>query len=451
MLAAFAGVVRADGADRGRPPVVGRVVIRDAIHGVTARYLRRGLATARRARAELLVLQIDTPGGLLSATHTMAQDILASAVPVAVLVAPPGARAASAGAILGVAADVLAMAPGTNIGAAHPVSLPSPVGPSPGGKAKKRGRETDTMDEKVTNDTVARLKAWATRRGRNVELCEKMVRESASYAADDAVAAHLADLIAPDLRSLLRALDGREITRFDGSKRTLRVAGARIVTVRRSAAERLLAVLANPELTVFLLLGGIFGILYELINPGAIFPGILGGLCLLLFFFAAQVMPVRFVGVALVVLAGVFFVLELKVTSYGMLAFAGTIALVLGAAMLVDAPEPSLRPRMTVVLPFAITIAALAGVLVTAAVRAQRRRVQTGIEGLVGMEGAALAPLAPRGKVFARGEYWNARAVLGADDDALPIGTRVKIVGIEGLTLLVEPAAQDRGPQGGSS
>lgn len=426
-------------AHAAAPPRVVVLELRDTIQPASLRYLERGLRRAAEERAALVVIELDTPGGLVEALRSMTSAILGSEVPVAVHVAPSGARAASAGFFLVLAADVAAMAPGTNTGAAHPVAI-GPPGEGPG---------ADPSLDKATRDAAALARSLAGRRGRSVEWAERAVLESAAFTADEARARRLIDLIAADRGALLVALDGRTITRFDGSTRTLDLDRAEVVALGRTFAERLLAVIADPQIAYLLLTAGAIGILIELASPGLGVPGVAGALSLLLGLYGLSVLPVNVVG-ALLVAAGLgLLVAEVFVTSYGLLAAAGLAGFVLGSLMLVDAPVPELRIGPELVLPVAAVLAGLVGLLLVRALRSRRLRVQSGIEAMIGEEGQVVGAIDPGrdGKVFVHGELWIATAA-----QPLPEGARVRVEALDGLRLRVSPATATPPPaRGGSS
>jgi membrane-bound serine protease (ClpP class) len=403
----------------------GRVVVLtvdDTIQPASLRYLKRGLETADRSGAVLTVIELNTPGGLLTSLRQMTTAITSADRPVAVYVTPTGGQAASAGFFLLMAADIAAMAPGTNTGAAHPVG-------DQGAELPK------TISEKVTNDAAALIRSLATQRGRPAEWAEKAVLESLSYTEREALEKKLIDLVAADRGELLGALDGREVTRFDGTKLTLALAAPEGVHVAPNTSDKLLSVIAHPNIAYLLLLLGMLGIYFELSHPGAILPGVLGGISLLLALFALSVLPVNYAGILLIVLAVVFFIAEVKVTSYGLLAVAGLVSFILGSLMLIDSPFPALRVSLSVVLPSALVAAAVIIFLLTRVLRSHRARPATGEEGIIGEIGEAVADLDTRGKVFVHGEYWDARA-------AAPIraGSAVRIVKVVGRQLEVEAA-----------
>ncbi|MCU0292665.1 MAG: nodulation protein NfeD, partial [Thermoanaerobaculaceae bacterium] len=386
-----------------------RVVIltlKDSIQPASLRYLERGLETAETSGAALTVIELNTPGGLLTSLREMTTAITSATRPVVVYVTPTGAQAASAGFFLLMAADVAAMAPGTNTGAAHPV----------GGQGEDLAK---TMGEKVTNDAAALVRSLATQRGRDVDAAEKAVRESASYTERESLEKKLIDLVANDRTELLKMLEGRTVKRFDGHEETLTLGAAEVVSVGPSASDKLLSAIAHPNIAYLLLLAGIVGIYFELSHPGAIFPGVLGGISLLLALFALSVLPVNYVGVMLIVLSIGFFIAEVKVTSYGLLTVAGLISFVIGSLMLVDSPIPALRVGLAVVLPAALMVAAIVIFLLTRVLRVHRLVPLTGAEGLAGEEAEVVVAVSPRGKVFVHGEYWEAESA-----SALPVGSR---------------------------
>jgi membrane-bound serine protease (ClpP class) len=392
------------------------------VHAVSARHVVSAIDAADQAGAPLLVLRLDTPGGLDTAMRQIVERMLNCRTPVAVFVGPSGARAASAGFIITVAADVAAMAPGTNIGAAHPVS--------------GLGQMDEVMSKKVASDAAAYIRGKAARRGRNVEMAEKAVLESRSFTDKEALENRLIDLVAKDVDELLRALEGREITRFDGTRTALRLNGHSTRVVRMDWRQGILSAVASPQILFLLLLGALAGIGAELSHPGAIFPGVVGVLCLILFLFASQVIPVNWAGVLLVVLALALFAAEVKVASHGLLTLGGIISMILGALMLVDSEAAEMRVPLGLLLPAAVVTAAGTIALVRLVVAAQRRRPVTGAEGLVGRRGVADTDLAPDGWVVVFGERWRALA-----EDTVRSGDPVSVVAVEGLTLKVRKGA----------
>jgi membrane-bound serine protease (ClpP class) len=402
-----------------------RVVgIHDPITPVTASFLHRSLQEAAQEGDRLLLIELDTPGGLDTAMRSIVQDIFASPVPVAVFVAPAGARAASAGAIIALSADICAMSPGTNIGAAHPVSI--------GEKPDK------VMEAKIVNDAEAYVEGIARKQGRDEVLARQMVRDSISLSADKALAGRVIDLMATDRSDLLRQLEGRRINR-DGKELVLKLAGATVVPAEMGMRERILNAISNPNVAYVLLMIGMLGLFFELSNPGVILPGAIGGISLILAFFAFQTLPVNYAGVLLILLALILFIAEIKIVSHGMLTVGGVIAMVLGSLLLFESPEPYLRVSWSVIL---VTVAATVGFFVFAvrkALQAHRNQPTTGREGLVGEVGVADGELTPAGgKVFVRGEYWDAWS-----DAPVSAGEQVVVDAVEGMRLKVRKAGTD--------
>lgn len=402
------------------PPEVVHLRLRSIVHPVAKQVLVEALEEADRAGAALLVVELDTPGGLLSSTREISTAMLGAATPVAVYVGPAGAQAASAGFFLLMAADFAAMAPGTNTGAAHPV----------GGQGETL---EGVMGQKVEQDAAATIRALAARHGRNVALAEEAVLKSRSFTDREAADQGLIDVVAADLPELLRALDGRPCDKA-GADGRLVLAGARIREVEMSGLQRLLAALVHPNIAYLLMSVGFLGIYFELAHPGAILPGVVGGIALVLGLYALSVLPVNFAGVALILLALLFFAAEIKVTSYGLLALGGIIALVLGSIMLFRDLDPALRLSRGLVGATAVMAALVVGFLAVLAARAQRAPVSAGHAGLVGELGRAIEELSPSGRVFVHGEIWNADA-----EAPVAIDQSVRIVGVEGLRLKVRP------------
>ncbi len=417
-LALFAG---GGGAAAQPAPEVVRIRVASIIHPVAASFVRDALQEADRAGAQALVIELDTPGGLLTSTREIFTAMLGAKTPVVVYVAPSGAQAASAGFFLLMAADVAAMAPGTNTGAAHPVE----------GPGEKVG---EVLAKKVEQDAAATIRSLAARHGRDAKLAEQAVVESRSFTADEALQAKLVDLVTPSLESLLAAVDGRAVSKTPGATVTLRTAGAPVRELHMTPFQRLLSALAHPNIAYILMTLGFLGLYFELAHPGAILPGVVGGICLLLALFALSVLPVNYAGVALVALALVFFIAEIKVPSYGLLTVGGVVALVLGGLMLFKTPEPALRVSVGLLVWVAVGALAAAGGIAYLAVHALRRGVTTGAEGLVGEWGEARSALAPRGKVFVHGELWHAVA-----DEPVAPGEPVEVVGVDRMTLKVRP------------
>jgi len=400
------------------------IPIEDAIGPVIARFAVQGIERAGRDGAAAAVIQMDTPGGLDTSMRQMIKAILGSEVPVVVYVAPSGARAASAGMYITLAAHVAAMAPGTNIGAATPVT----IGGGPGG-----ADSSAAMRAKMTNDAAAYARSLAERHGRNAAWAERAVREAASLPAEEALRDTVIDVIASSLPELLAAIDGRAVRLGSGEIR-LETRAAEPRHLEMSRRERLLALLSNPSIAYLLFLAGILGIALELYNPGAVLPGVVGGISLILAFFAFQSLPVSAAGILLILLGIVLFILEVKVPSYGVLSIGGVTSLILGSLFLFDRGS-AFRVSLSFVLPTALTFAAVFVVVIWLAARAQRRPKQGGVDGMVGEIGSAVTALALEGKVFVHGEYWNARAT-----SPVPAGAQVRVRRVRGLLVEVEPA-----------
>lgn len=397
--------------------------VQGVINPVTAEFMERVMDQAEKDRVDLLVFTLDTPGGLDESMRIIVKRLLATRIPVCVYVYPPGARAASAGAFITLAAPIAAMAPGTNIGAAHPVAIGA-------------GGEMDTvMAEKVLNDAVAYIKSIARKRGRNEEWAERAVRESESATAKEALELGVIDLVAENLEDLLEKLDG-DTVRLNGEERILKLDNPEIRRIRMGVRERILAVIANPTVAYLLLIIGFYGLIFELSNPGSILPGVLGAIALFLALYSFQVLPVNYAGVLLIILAMILFFAEVKIQSHGMLGVGGAIALILGSLMLFETGSPFFRISWSAIgVVVALTVLFFFFVIAKA-VQAQRRKPVTGVEGLVGEVGVARTRITPEreGTVLVHGELWVARS-------SLPIekGEEVRVVKIEGLRLYVEP------------
>ena len=392
------------------------------VHAVTAAYVVQAIDDADAAGAPLLVIRLDTPGGLDSSMRQIIDRMLNCKTPIAVFVGPSGARAASAGFIITVSADIAAMAPGTNIGAAHPVS--------------GLGEMDEVMSKKVTSDAAAYIRSKAEQRGRNVEMAEKAVVESTSFTEKEALEAGLIDLIAKDVPDLLAQLHGREVRRFDGTTVVLNLESEKTVDVRMDWRQAILSTIARPEILFLLLLGALAGLGAEISHPGLIFPGVLGVFCLVLFLFASQIIPVNSAGVLLIILAVALFIAEVKITSYGLLTAGGLVAMMLGAMMLVDSSLPELQIDPWTLVPVILVFAGFTLALVRLVVRAQLRQPTTGMEGLVGISGEATTDLDPEGWVIVQGELWRARA-----EETLAKGDPVQVVSGDGLRLRVRKGA----------
>jgi membrane-bound serine protease (ClpP class) len=411
-------------------PLVEKFVLSDTIQPVTAGQLDRAIAQANSAGASALLIELDTPGGLIDSMRTMAGAILSSRIPVIVYVGPEGARAGSAGFFLLESADIAAMAPGTNAGAAHPVS--------------EMGKMDETMAQKVENDAEAFLRSYVTRRNRNAEAAEAAVHTSHSYTAQEALDQHLIDLVANSDQALLAALDGREITRMDGSKLTLHLAGARIEVVQPTLREELLGWLVNPNIALLFGVCGALLIYLEFNTPGTIVPGALGTLMLLLAIFALDLLPIRFTSVLLLIAALVLLLLEAKFGGHGALAIAGIVCLTFGTLTLVAAPIPEMAISPWVAGAVSVAFALITLVLIRLAFRARRSKSHLGPSALVGRLASAMEPINPKGHgseghVLVEGEIWQAVA-----SEPVPAGAVLRVVDLENYLLHVEPAAPQK-------
>jgi len=388
------------------------------INPVAAEYFHDALTFADTIRAQAIVLRLDTPGGLDTSMRLMIKDMIGSSIPVVVYIAPSGGRAASAGVFLTIAAHVAAMAPGTNIGAAHPVAM--------GG-----GEMDKTMKEKVENDSVAYIKSIAEQRGRNVKWAEDAVRKSVSVTEKEALNVKIIDLIADDLHDLLKKLEGRKVLMGHASI-TLHTNGAEVTEFAIGWRLELLKALSDPNIAYVLMTLGTIGLLAELYNPGAILPGIVGAISLILGFYSLQSLPINYAGLLLLVLGVVLFVLEVTVTSYGLLAIGGVLSMLLGSLMLIKTDAPFLQISWSIIIPVIGLAALLSLAMVSMGVRAMRSRPKTGKEGMVGLVGVTKTALTPTGQVAVHGELWTALS-----DQPVEAGVRVEVMGMDGLTLRV--------------
>src|SRR5262245_3368791 len=418
VLLVFVAIFPGSPASPASVAPVSLIEIDSAISPITARLLSSAIDRARADGAQALIVQLNTPGGLERSMRSMVQSILASDVPVVVYVAPTGARAASAGVFITMAAHVAAMAPATNIGAAHPVAV--------GGGMDKE------MVKKVENDAAAFARTIATERGRNVEWAEKAVRSSVSATEREAVKLKVVDLIADNVPDLLAKIDGRTVKTSKGMV-TLHTRDASLKRVEVRFRDRFLALISDPNVAYILMMVGMLGIFFELSTPGAVLPGVIGGISLILAFFAFQSLPVNWAGLLLILFGLVLLVIEIKVTSHGVLTVGGIVAMVLGSLMLYDVPESGLRISWFVLLPTVGATAGLVMVAVGAGLRALNRPLMTGAAGMVGHTGVVRTAIDPEGQVLVDGELW--RAV--TPDGPVPAGESVQIVSVDGLTLTV--------------
>ena len=409
---------------------------------VTARFIERGIEEAEEVGARVLIIRLDTPGGLMESTQDIVKDIIASRVPVAVYVSPSGARAASAGVFITLSAHVAAMAPATHIGAAHPVTIGGAPAPADTTGGQEQGQPS-VMEEKMVNDAVAWSKSLAELRGRNVEWAALAVSESRSITNTEALAQNVVDLLADDLNDLLAQMDGREVELETGPV-TLRTAGAELRPLGMWWGERLLGVLSNPNVAFLLLMFGFYGILFEFYTPGWGVGGTLGAICLVLGFFGMAVLPISYAGLALIVLALGLFVAEAFVTSFGALTLGGAVCLILGGLMLVDSPIEVMRVSASVVVPVALATAVITFFLVGSVVKAMRAQVQTGTEAMLGTEAVAQQAFAAKegayqGLVLTHGELWKA-----VSQKPVTPGDILEVDQREGLTLFVHATGRRR-------
>ncbi|HYB20232.1 MAG TPA: nodulation protein NfeD [Thermodesulfobacteriota bacterium] len=394
------------------------IKINDAITPAVADFIRTSIEQSLKDGAECLVIQMDTPGGLDLSMRDIIKDMMNANIPIVVYVAPSGARAASAGVFITLASDIAVMAPGSNIGAAHPVAM--------GGKMDR------TMTEKVVNDAVAYIESIAEKRGRNVKWASQAVRESVSITETEALKIKIIDLIAKNTDDLLTKIDGRTVEKA-GRTFHLSTKGAKINFLEMGFRDRFLAALSNPNIAYILMMIGLVGLYFELSNPGAIFPGVIGGICLILSFFALRTLPVNYAGVLLILLGVFLFIAEIKIPSYGLLTVGGVVSLALGSIMLFESPFPYLRASLGVIIPTVIVTAAFFIFAVTMTIKAYMAKPATGMEGLRGEIGAAATRIAPEGKVFVHGEFWNAYA-----EGTIEEGQKIRVIKAEGLKLKVE-------------
>ncbi len=401
-------------------PQVVEIPVDSVIHPISAEYVTAGLEQAIRQRVDLILIRLSTPGGLDTSMRQIIEKILSSPVPVAVYVAPSGSRAASAGFFILLSADVAAMSPGTNTGAAHPVFFGA-------------GEVDEVMKQKVENDAAAYLRSIAGQRGRNVELAEKGVTESKSFTEVEALRDRLIEFVAADRAELLQKLDGYQVTRFDGTKGVLELTGAQIEVYAPSFRQTFLSRILDPNIAFILLILGVLGLYVEFSNPGLIFPGVLGGIALILGLFALSLLPVNWAGAALLMLAIVFFVLEAKFVTHGILAAGGVLSMVLGALMLINTRLPGASVTLPTALSVALPFALITVFLLRLVIQARGQKVTTGDVGLIGEIGKVEVALAPHGKIYVHGELWDA-----ISREPVSPGGLVRVQSIEGLTLQVE-------------
>jgi membrane-bound serine protease (ClpP class) len=390
------------------------------INPATAKFITDSIDEATREGGQCLIIQLDTPGGLMESMRIIVKKELSSTIPIIVYVAPAGARAASAGVFVTMAANIAVMAPGTHIGAAHPVTLGA------------EGKESKTMTDKIVNDTVSYIKTIAKTRGRNIDWAEKAVRKSISITGEEAVESKVADFISPDLQDLLNKIDGK-VVKLNGITRTLYTKGAQPQPIQMSWRDRLLDIISNPTIAYILLMLGIYGIFFELSSPGAILPGVVGGIFIILAFYALQMLPVNYAGLALILFGIILFIAEVKVVSHGLLAVGGVISLLLGSLMLFRSPEEYMRVSLSVIIPAVLVSSAFFIFAVTKAIKARLSKPTTGMEGLVGEIGTVAMTIAPEGKISIHGEFWNA-----ISDQPIEKGEKAQVIGVTNLKIKVK-------------
>jgi membrane-bound serine protease (ClpP class) len=424
-LAVFAGTLYffahnalADTSDRAPKPEVLVISVSGVINPVSSEFIIKSVDKAAAMKAEALIIQLDTPGGLVDSMRVIVKHILSSPVPVIVYVSPSGARSASAGVFITLAAHVAAMAPGTNIGAAHPVTI---------------GDKLDKVSaEKAANDLAAYIKSLANLRGRNAAWAEEAVRKSVSVTDSQALSIKIIDLVAKDMDALLKALDGRKVRMAD-SEKELHTAEARIVTEEMGMRQKVLNVIGDPNVAYILMLLGFYGLIFELTNPGVVLPGVIGVISLVLAFYAFQTLPVNYAGLILIIVGIILFLLEVKIASYGALTVGGIVSLTLGSIMLFDSPEPFFRVSLTIILPAVMVTALLFFATFRLAYKAHSRKPVTGREGLIGFIGSALSEVGPQGgSVRVRGEIWSAWS-----DEQIAAGEKIAVEEIKGLRVRV--------------
>jgi len=397
-----------------------KIVVNDAIHPITAEYIDRALQSAAANHDQAVLIEINTPGGLVDSTRDIIEKIIASPVPVIIYVTPSGSRAASAGFFILESADVAAMAPGTNTGAAHPVIL--------------GGKMDDVMKQKMENDAAALMRSVVAKRGRNVELAESAVRESKSFTEQEALDKKLIEYIATSEQDLFRQMNGKSLKRFNGEAIKLNLVDQPVIDYRMTLKQRILSYIMDPNVAFILLAIGALSLYAEFNHPGAVIPGTVGVVFILLAAFALNLLPTRFAALVLIAGAFVLFALEAKFVSHGVLTIGGITLLVIGGLLLVDAPIPEMRVRLATALAVGIPLGVITSVLMSLALRARRNKVVTGSEGLIGETGLAQTTLSPQGKVFVHGEIWDAISSV-----SIPAGGKVIVRKVDGLTLQVEP------------
>lgn len=413
------GLILAD--NTGQKTNVTLITYDGAITPACSDFIKLGIESAIENKSECLIIKLNTPGGLLKSTRVIVSDILESKIPVVVYVSPGGAQAASAGVFITMAAHIAAMSPGTNIGAAHPVSM--------------QGEQDSIMSEKATNDAAAFIRSISEKRNRNIKWAEDAVRKSLSLSETEALKQNVVDLISPNIEELLKKINGREIETVVG-KKVLNTVNAKINEVEMTFSLKLLSILSDPNIAYILFMIGLYGLLFEIFNPGVIFPGVIGGICIILAFYSMHTLPINYAGLALIVFAIILFVLEIKVVSHGILSIGGVISLILGSIMLINV-ESGLEVVMIsweVIALFVILTVLFFGFAITLGIKAQRRKPTTGVEGLIKEIGEAITELNPEGEVRVHGEIWRAETIEGKID----LKSIVEIVEVQNLKLKVK-------------
>jgi membrane-bound serine protease (ClpP class) len=404
----------------GQPQKVVIINVDGTIQPASADYIRSGIEKATQEKAECLIIKLNTPGGLLKSTRVIVTDILQSKIPVIVYVAPSGSQAASAGVFVTIAANIAAMAPGTNIGAAHPVTL--------------QGTQDSIMMEKATNDAAAFIRTISEKRNRDIQWSEDAVRKSLSITENEALKLHVIDLIANNVEDLLEKIDGKEVETSSG-KVVLNTKNAEIINLGMTFSQILLNILSDPNLVYVLFMLGIYGLFFELYNPGAIFPGVIGVLCLILALYSMHTLPINYAGLALIVFAVILFLLEIKIVSHGILTIGGVISLTLGSIMLIDVNSfgQVFKISWEIIATVVVLTILFFTFAITLGIKAQRRKPTTGAEGIIGEIGVAISDLDPEGEVRVHGEIWKSKSVAGT----IKTGQKIKVEGISNLTLMV--------------
>lgn len=397
------------------------IVYDGAITPACSDFIRYGIESAEKNNSECLIIKLNTPGGLLKSTRVIVSDILESKIPIVVYVSPSGAQAASAGVFITMAAHIAAMSPGTNIGAAHPVSM--------------QGQQDSIMSEKATNDAAAFIRTISEKRNRNIKWAEDAVRKSLSLTETEALKEKVIDLISPTIQDLLKQIDGREVETVIG-KKVLKTADAEIKEVEMSFAMKLLSILSDPNIAYILFMLGLYGLLYEIFNPGAIFPGVIGGICIILAFYSLHTLPINYAGLALIIFAIILFILEIKIISHGLLTIGGVISLIVGSLMLINVESglEVLKISWEIIALIVVLTVLFFGFAITLGIKAQRKKPTTGVQGLIKASGVTLTELNPTGEVQIHGEIWKAESL----DGIIAANSPIEVVDIQGLKLLVK-------------